>query len=95
MVERFAPTIDHMIIRNQGPMGNVRGALSSPWNPFTKKLVRRIVEKEQPDIMHVHNTVPLISPSVFYAASGSGTATVMTESFAARKPLASAMGIVL
>jgi glycosyltransferase involved in cell wall biosynthesis len=65
-------------IRSQGSRGNVQGALSSPWNPFTKNRVRRIVEKEQPDILHVHNTFPLISPSVFYAASGSGTATVMT-----------------
>jgi hypothetical protein len=65
-------------LRQQGPVGSVRGALSTPWNPFNLYRLRRTIERERPHIMHVHNTFPLLSPSVFYAAKDSGTATVMT-----------------
>jgi glycosyltransferase involved in cell wall biosynthesis len=65
-------------IRKSGLGGIVRGALSAAWNPFMKRRLRRIIEKEQPDIMHVHNTFPLLSPAVFYAAKGFFTATILT-----------------
>ncbi len=65
-------------IRRFGPFGAVLGALSTPWNPLVLRELHETIQKERPDIMHVHNTFPLISPSVFHAARGSGTATVMT-----------------
>ncbi len=64
-------------IRSKGLPGAIHGALTTPWNHFVKRDVLRIVEKERPDIMHVHNTFPLISPSLFYAARNR-VATVMT-----------------
>lgn len=36
------------------------------WSSFFE--VRRIIKKEKIDIVHCHNTLPLISPSVYYAA---------------------------
>lgn len=65
-------------IRKHAPSGAIRGALSTPWNPFSLKKLRRIIERDQPDVMHVHNTFPLISPSVLYAARDARTATVIT-----------------
>jgi len=65
-------------IRSQGVWGTVKGSLSTPWNPFSKKRLHEILQKEQPDILHVHNFFPLLSPSVFYAAKNSETATVLT-----------------
>lgn len=38
------------------------------FNPKTFINVKRIVKLEHIDIVHVHNTLPLISPSVYYAA---------------------------
>lgn len=54
-------------IREKGALGNVVGALSTPWNPWMIKRLNMALKKHQPDIMHVHNTFPLLSPSVFHA----------------------------
>ena len=65
-------------IRGHGLRGIVRGALSTPWNPFAVSLIRQVLADERPDIMHVHNTFPLLSPAVFHAADGFLTARVLT-----------------
>jgi glycosyltransferase involved in cell wall biosynthesis len=65
-------------IRARGLWGMLKGGLLTPWNPGTISAVREILSREKPDVMHVHNFFPLISPSVFYAAKGTATATVFT-----------------
>lgn len=65
-------------IREAGVSGLIKGALSTPWNPFSYRLVRETIRRVRPDIAHVHNTFPLLSPAVFHAAAGLGTATVLT-----------------
>ena len=65
-------------IRDSGVAGLIRGACSTPWNPFSKYKLRRFLQTEKPDILHVHNTFPLLSPSIFHAAHGLNTAVVFT-----------------
>ncbi len=38
------------------------------FNPRTYRDIKRLIKAEQIDIVHVHNTLSLISPSVYYAA---------------------------
>lgn len=64
------------IIR-QGAIGVVRGALATPWNPWMGRCIRKAVESYRPDVVHVHNTFPLISPSIFKAI-GRRAARVLT-----------------
>lgn len=71
-------TLHSDAIRAKGMIGNIIGALSTPWNPFSLRRLKKIIKAERPDIMHVHNFFPLISPSAFFAACGSDTATVFT-----------------
>lgn len=40
--------------------------------------IRRIIRKKKIDLVHVHNTLHLISPSVFFAAKKEGIPVVMT-----------------
>lgn len=54
-------------IRARGAWGAVQGAFSTPWNPFAAKAIRHQLEGVHPDVVHVHNTFPLISPSIFHA----------------------------
>jgi len=54
-------------IRAKGALGALRGALSTPWNPFASKAIKQVVEDRQPDVVHVHNTFPLLSPAIFPA----------------------------
>ena len=65
------------IIR-RGMYGTLRGALSTVWNPFTLRELKRRVNEAKPDIVHLHNTFPILSPSVFYASRGQHVPTVMT-----------------
>ncbi len=65
-------------IRGRGAMGILRGAFATPWNPFSKLALQSVLKKEKPDVMHVHNTFPLLSPSIFHATKGLHTATVLT-----------------
>jgi glycosyltransferase involved in cell wall biosynthesis len=65
-------------LREKGIAGLVTGACATVWNPFVGSALRRVLEKERPDVMHVHNTFPLLSPSVFHAARGLDTAVVLT-----------------
>lgn len=64
-------------IRNQGVLGLIKGALSTPWNPFSAAALRTKVIEFEPDVVHVHNTFPLISPAIFHSISDL-TATVIT-----------------
>jgi len=55
-------------LRSKGVRGAVLGALSTPWNPRAAAAVRAEVARFRPDIVHAHNTFPLLSPAVFPAA---------------------------
>jgi len=63
-VEEFTRHSDE--IRTKGLLGTMQGALATPWNPWIVRALRQKVEHFRPDIVHVHNTFPLISPAIFY-----------------------------
>ena len=48
------------------------------YNLRTVKDIKRIIKNEHIDIVHVHNTLPLISPAVYYAAIKCKTPVVQT-----------------
>ncbi len=54
-------------IRGKGVLGVIRGGLSTPWNPWMFSRMKKVIASFKPDIVHVHNTFPLISPSIYYA----------------------------
>ena len=65
-------------IRSQGLWGAVKGAAATPWNPFVARDLRQMVARFKPDVVHVHNTFPMISPSIFHALADMGVARVIT-----------------
>lgn len=65
-------------IRRMGWFGKVIGGLATPFNPFSYFRIRRMLRRERPDVVHVHNFFPLISPAVFYATSHEKVPVVMT-----------------
>ena len=52
--------------------------LTTVFNPGTYRDVRRLIRQERIDIVHVHNTLNLVSPSVYYAALAEGVPVVQT-----------------
>ena len=58
--------------------GRLGLALRTIWNPRTVREVREIIRREKPDVVHCHNTFPLISPSIYWAAAREGVPVVQT-----------------
>jgi glycosyltransferase involved in cell wall biosynthesis len=48
------------------------------WNPESRSDLEKLVRREQADVVHFHNTFPLLSPSVYSAARSAGAAVVQT-----------------
>ncbi len=63
---------------HQGLYGTVRGALGTVWNPMSLRKLKSTLRETRPEIVHVHNTFPILSPSVLYATSDLNIPTVMT-----------------
>ncbi|NVJ93039.1 MAG: glycosyltransferase family 4 protein [Methylocystaceae bacterium] len=71
-------TRDSDEIRKQGIWGAIKGAFAYLWSPFSFRNIKETILSEEPDIIHVHNMFPLISPSVFFAANKTDTPIVFT-----------------
>ena len=48
------------------------------WSQPAYRDVRAAIARHQPQLVHVHNTLPLLSPSVYYAASAERVPVVQT-----------------
>lgn len=53
-------------------------ALQTLWSSQTSRELAALVQSYQPNVIHVHNTFPLISPSLYWAASQAGVPVVQT-----------------
>ncbi|MCQ2379532.1 MAG: glycosyltransferase family 4 protein [Victivallaceae bacterium] len=61
-----------------GFRGNVRGFFSGIWNPFSNRDFRKFLERENPDVVHVHNLYPLIGHGILRICHESHVPVVMT-----------------
>ena len=59
-------------------LGNIRAFFSGIYSFSSKKAMRRLLAEHKPDIVHVHNVFPLISPSVLGECRKAGVPVVMT-----------------
>lgn len=55
-------------LRGAGPFKLFQAAVSTPWSVGGYKMIQGAIHRFAPDVMHVHNTFPLLSPSVYWAA---------------------------
>jgi glycosyltransferase involved in cell wall biosynthesis len=53
-------------------------ALRAIWSCEGYGHVRALIRQERIDLLHVHNTLPLVSPAVYYAARAAGVPVVQT-----------------
>ncbi len=71
-------TRDNSEIKKMNLFGKLLLPIISVYNPRTSREIKRIIREHQIDIVHVHNTINLISPSVYYAALSCGVPVVKT-----------------
>jgi len=53
-------------------------AVQTLWSSKTTREIEALIAQVKPDVMHVHNTMPLVSPSVYWAARKMGVPVVQT-----------------
>lgn len=58
--------------------GSLGLALQTVWSPQGRRMVAEAVAAARPDLVHVHNFFPLLSPSVYDAAREAGLPVVQT-----------------
>lgn len=61
-----------------GEYSALRLARATVWNPDSYKALKALFLREKPDVVHCHNTLPLISPSAYFAANDAGIPVVQT-----------------
>lgn len=59
-------------------MGSLDLLKNTIWNRTIEQELIDLLRRELPDVMHCHNTFPLISPAAYYAAKQQGVAVVQT-----------------
>ncbi|MFD8080763.1 glycosyltransferase [Kitasatospora sp. NPDC059722] len=58
--------------------GKVAVPLLVPWNPAVRAELAARLRRERPDVVHVHNVFPLLSPAVLAACADAGVPAVAT-----------------
>jgi glycosyltransferase involved in cell wall biosynthesis len=53
-------------------------AKDTVWNTSAYRELRIIIRRERPDVVHFHNTLPLVSPAGYYAAKAEGVPVIQT-----------------
>ena len=61
-----------------GGMSSLALARQTLWSDRTAHDLAELIRRFRPDVIHAHNTVPLISPSLYWAAERAGVPVVQT-----------------
>jgi len=61
-----------------GLAGELKTALGSPYSLISKRRMAARITALKPDIVHVHNFFPLLSPSIYYACGEAGMPVVQS-----------------
>ena len=59
-------------------ISTVEAGLRTSWSRRDFKQLRTLISIKRPDVMHIHNSFPLISPAAYYAAKAEGIPIVQT-----------------
>lgn len=80
LLERHGHTVVSYVVDNRSIDATPKATLPllTIWNRHTVNDVRQLISLARADVVHVHNTLPLISPSVYYAARREGVPVVQT-----------------
>jgi glycosyltransferase involved in cell wall biosynthesis len=65
-------------LKNVGTLRLLQAGISSVWSRSGYESTAKAVKEFKPDVVHVHNTFPILSPSVYYAARRNGASVVQT-----------------
>jgi glycosyltransferase involved in cell wall biosynthesis len=61
-----------------GLLTTISAGFNAVWAPKSFHDIDELIEKHKPEVAHFHNTLPLISPSAYYACARRGVPVVQT-----------------
>ena len=61
-----------------GLLETISAGIGAVWAPKSFHDMDELIEKDKPEVAHFHNTLPLISPSAYYACARRGVPVVQT-----------------
>jgi glycosyltransferase involved in cell wall biosynthesis len=69
---------DNAEIKQFGPLKKLSLFWRTTWSNESYRAVRELLRRDRPDVVHVYNTLVLISPSIFHACRDEGVPVVQT-----------------
>ena len=80
LLQSHGHEVRRLTVHNSSLEGKVglRLAVTTVWSSSAYRRMRSILKEFSPDVVHVHNTFPLISPAVYYASQEEGVPVVQT-----------------
>lgn len=65
-------------IKSFGVLRKAMLFFENTWSMKSYKAIRRVLQEFKPDVVHMHNYFPLISPAAYYACSRAGVPVIQT-----------------
>lgn len=81
LLEQNENTVDTFYVHSselKGAFAELKTAFEMPFSKKYFEISKDRIKSVKPDVIHVHNTFPIISPSIFYAAKELGVPTIFT-----------------
>ena len=83
MLRRRGHEVERLLVSTKkidgaGHLRLAAAGLETVWSFHGYSLIKRAIAKFSPDIVHVHNSFPLLSPSIFWAVHRAGLPAVQT-----------------
>ena len=81
LLSRHGHFVERLVFDNAGiktVLDKVLSGLKTIYNPESARELRKRIERFGPDVIHVHNFVPLISPSILFVAKKYSIPVILT-----------------
>lgn len=80
LLRRRGHPVETYVRRNEEleEISDLGAAIAAVWSAQSKRELEALIRWFKPDVLHFHNTFPLISPAAYYAASGPGIQVIQT-----------------
>lgn len=83
LLEQHGNTVIRYTVSNDdfddaSKLGKIKDSFGMLWSFKNYNAVKEIIDREHPDIVHIHTFFPLLSPSILYAAHRSSVPVVAT-----------------
>jgi glycosyltransferase involved in cell wall biosynthesis len=81
LLQRYGHRVENLVFSNTTIntfIDRILSGLRIIYNPISAQVLQKKIDEFSPDVIHVHNFIPLASPSILFVAKDNGIPVVMT-----------------